>query len=334
MRYRRPPRLPRAARRLGRAAMTSLARGVAASASRMLTLGWSSVSAAGSAARPAARVAEVGSFGTNPGGLRMLVHQPAGPSAAGKPLIVLLHGCRQDSAGFAARTGWLDAAERLGIPLLLPEQAAANNRDRCFNWFQPGDVARGRGEAMSIRQMVRAAVLRFGSDPRRVFIVGLSAGGAMAAAMLAAYPAVFAGGAVVAGMPVGAADTTPMALLRMHRANPFGTRAGLVAAARARAPSRGMRPWPRLSIWQGALDRTVDPANAELLAAQWSGLHRCAEAATTDTVEGVGLRRRTWGRAKQPAVEIWTIAHMAHGFPVDAAATGGGSAGPSVVNAA
>ena len=263
----------------------------------------------------------------------MLVFQPPTAPPAGAPLIIVLHGCHQGAANFATQAGWLDISKTLGIPLVLPEQRMANNRNRCFNWFRPDDVGRGRGEAMSIRQMVRTATLRFGSNRRRVFIVGLSAGGAMAVAMLAAYPAVFAGGAVVAGMPIGSASTSPMALLRMHRADPFRTRPGLVAAVRARTAPRGKQPWPRLSIWQGGSDRTVDPANAELLAAQWSGLHGLDTDPTTDILSAPGLRRRCWGRTAVPAVELCTIASMAHGFPVDAGTAGGGRPGPWVIDA-
>ncbi len=298
-----------------------------------MTWAWSSASHAGRSSGTAGRITEVENFGSNPGDLRMLVFQPPTPPAAGAPLIVVLHGCRQGAASFATLTGWLDLAKARGIPLVMPEQRMSNNRNRCFNWYRPGDVGRGRGEAMSIRQMVRTATKRFGSNRRRVFVVGLSAGGAMAVAMLAAYPAVFAGGAVVAGMPIGAASTSPMALLRMHRADPFRTRPGLVAAVRARTPSRGRQPWPRLSIWQGDRDRTVDPANAELLAAQWSGLHGFGKEPTTDMAPAPGLRRRTWHRTARPAVELWTIADMAHGFPVDAAAAGMGKSGPWVIDA-
>src|SRR3954468_17161927 len=126
---------------------------------------------------------------------------------------------------------------------------------------------------MSIRQMVSVATKRFGSDRPRVFVVGLSAGGAMAVALLAAYPAVFAAGAVVAGMPVGTASSPAMALLRMHRADPYRSRTALAGAVRTAAPARRTRPRPRLSIWQGGRDRTVDPANAEALAVQWTALH-------------------------------------------------------------
>lgn len=287
---------------------------------------------------PAGRVSEIPSFGSNPGGLRMLAYVPGLAAPPGQPLIIVLHGCRQDAGSFARDAGWLALADRLRIPLVLPEQVIANNRHRCFNWYRPGDVGRGGGEALSIRQMVRAATKHFASDRRRVFIVGLSAGGAMSVAMLAAYPTVFAGGAAVAGLAAGVASTGPMALLRMLRADPYRSRAGLVAAVLAHAPAkvrpaRTRRTWPRLSIWHGDQDRSVNPANAEVLAAQWTGLHGLDPDPTTDAGIAPGVRRRAWGRPGRPAVELWTIAGMGHGFPVDAGVVGGGRPGPWVLDA-
>jgi feruloyl esterase len=280
----------------------------------------------------AGRVTAVAGFGSNPGGLRMLVYAPA-RLPADAPLIVVLHGCQQDAAGFAAQAGWLALARRLRCALVLPEQTAENNRGRCFNWHRPADARRDGGEAKSIRQMVSVATRRFRSDRRRVFVVGLSAGGAMAVALLAAYPATFAAGAAVAGMPVGSASSSAMALLRMHRADPFRSRTALAAAIQAAVPARSTRSWPRLSIWQGGRDRTVNPANAEALAAQWTALHGFEAAPTSETAPAPGILRRAWGRPARPAVELWTIAGMGHGFPVDPRRVDGESEGPWVVDA-
>jgi poly(hydroxyalkanoate) depolymerase family esterase len=204
------------------------------------------------------------------------------------------------------------------VPLVLAEQSGENNHGRCFNWFRPDHVRRDAGEALSIRQMAAAGVARFGSDPERVFIAGLSAGGAMAAALLAAYPDVFAAGAVVAGLPVGAASSTSEALRRMAEAGPAQSRTAWAALARRAAPADFAGPWPRLSIWHGEADRVVDPANARLLAEQWSELHGLANmVAATDPT---GIRREVWGRSRLPAVELWTLPGVAHAWPEGAAA--------------
>jgi poly(hydroxyalkanoate) depolymerase family esterase len=256
-------------------------------------------------------------FGANPGGLSMLAYLPPG-LAAGAPLVVLLHGCGQDQAAFAAASGWIALADRVGMALVLPTQSADNNRQRCFNWFRPTQVARGLGEAQSIHSMVAEAVRHFASDPRAVHIVGLSAGGAMAVAMLAAYPDVFVAGASIAGLPVGAASGAASALARMAQAGPEGRSPEAWADQVRRAAPAGYRgPWPRLSIWHGRLDTVVDPANSLLLAQQWRTVHGLPEA-PTETTETLLTRHELWGSVRRPLVELWTIPAMAHGYPVDA----------------
>ena len=258
---------------------------------------------------------EVSGFGSNPGRLSMYVHVPPQPPADGAPLVVLLHGCGQTAAAFAHDTGWVALADRLGFPLLLPEQIGENNQGRCFNWFRPAHVQRGVGEAASIRQMVAAAIERFGSDPARVYLAGLSAGAAMTAALLAAYPDDFAAGAAVAGLPVGAAASTSEALIRMAEAGPPRLPAAWAELVRSAAPSGYTGSWPRLSIWRGEADRVVDPANSRLLAEQWSALHGLDSGQTVDAER----HREIWGSRGQPAVELWTLPDLAHVWPAGAA---------------
>jgi feruloyl esterase len=274
----------------------------------------------------------VANFGANPGGLSMLTYAP--PSLrSGAPLVVLLHGCGQEPASFATASGWTAMADRLGTALVLPTQSPGNNRQRCFNWFRPAQIARGQGEAQSIRAMVADAVRRFDSDRGAVFIVGLSAGGAMAVAMLAAYPDVFAAGASVAGLPVGAANGVASALARMAQAGPEHRSAEAWAElVRAAAPPSYQGPWPRLSIWHGALDTVVDPANAALLAEQWRALHGLERARATVTDHGLA-RQQVWGAGPEPAVELWTIPAMPHGYPAAAGATHASAVLPAGISA-
>jgi feruloyl esterase len=277
---------------------------------------------AGAAAKPAVRppraavpahgtVSEISGFGLNPGALRMLAYVPAQPPVAGAPLLVLLHGCGQDAAGFARASGFTALADRIGAALLLPDQQAGNNHGRCFNWFEPHDVRRGSGEVASIAQMVGFALQRFASDPKQVFVAGLSAGGAMTAALLVAYPEMFAAGGVVAGLPAGAASDVRSALGRMQNA---GTDSQETWVARAAPPRAGGIAWPRpprLSVWAGSADHTVDPANADALVAQWTGLHGLSAAPDSEKEVAPGIHRRAWGSA----IEQWTIADFGHAFP-------------------
>ena len=272
---------------------------------------WSTPGPLGVGAGPA----EIADFGSNPGRLSMFVHVPASSPRPSAPLVVLLHGCGQTAAAFARDSGWAALADQLRIPLVLPEQSGDNNQGRCFNWFRPTHVGRGLGEALSIRQMIATAAERFGSDPARVFITGLSAGGAMTAAMLAAYPDVFAAGAVVAGLPVGAATSTTEALARMAEAGPTRSPADWAAQVLHAAPADYVGPWPRVSIWHGDADRVVDPANARLLAEQWSAVHGLNSVGRSVDPQG----REIWGWKDQPAVELRILPGVAHVWPSDAA---------------
>jgi len=248
-------------------------------------------------------------FGANPGRLRLRGYLPARAVCPGAPLVVLLHGCGQDAADFAAEAGWTGLADRLRLPLLLPEQQAENNRQRCFDWFHLAATMRGHGEAASIAAIVDAAAARFQSDRRRVFVAGLSAGGAMAAVMLAAYPDVFAAGSAFAGLPVGEATSMVRALGLMARGGAEATPAERVERARRVAPPDYCGPWPRLSVWRGEADQTVVPENGARLAAQWRALHGLAEPPT---------RRSAYCQAWGNAVELWTLPGLGHAWAIGA----------------
>ncbi|HEY4044832.1 MAG TPA: PHB depolymerase family esterase [Rhodopila sp.] len=252
-------------------------------------------------------------FGANPGSLRMLSYQPS--AVGGRPLTVLLHGCGQDAARFAADSGWMELADRLHVPLVLPQQAEANNVSRCFQWYRRSATARDRGEAGSVAAMIRTAIARFESDPNRVFVVGLSAGGAMAAALLAAYPDLFAAGASVAGLPVGTARSGMQALLRMASPGPDQSPKSWADRARAAAPRGYAGPWPRLSVWQGQADTIVAPANATLLVTQWRALHGLTAPAVLEQVQN-GVLHRTWPDRKHRLVELWSLPGLPHAYPV------------------
>src|SRR5207342_870408 len=190
---------------------------------------------------PVDRLADLAMPADNPGNLRSRIYLP-NSLESGAPLVVVLHGCTQSAALYDHGTGWSHLADRHDFALLFPEQQRANNVNLCFNWYQPGDTARGAGEVESIRQMVAAMVEKHGIDPARIFVTGLSAGGAMASALLAAYPEMFAAGAIIAGLPFGSADTLGEALSSMSMPVKASDRS-LGNAIRSASPHRG--PWPR-----------------------------------------------------------------------------------------
>lgn len=258
------------------------------------------------------RLRALDAFGANPGDLDAWLYVPDNV-AARPPLVVVLHGCTQNAAGYDESSGWSRLAELHGFVVLFPEQRRSNNPNLCFNWFLAKDTARGDGEALSIREMIAAVHERSGTDPQRVFVTGLSAGGAMAGVMLATYPDVFAGGAVIAGVPFGVAQSVPEAFDRMRG---HGVPSGADLADLVRAASGYSGTWPILSIWHGSDDRIVDPSNASALIEQWRTLHGTAERPDrTDRVHG--NPHRVWcDQAGRAVVEEYSITGFGHGAPL------------------
>jgi len=275
------------------------------------------------------RLEDITGFGRNPGNLRARVYVPAtiGPRP---PLVVVLHGCTQTAAGYDNGSGWSRLADEAGFVLLFPEQQRANNPNLCFNWFAAEDVSRDHGEAASIREMIAAVVDRLDVDPARIFVNGLSAGGAMAAVMLATYPEVFAGGAVIAGLPYGTASGVVQALDRMRG---HGLPDAATLGTLARDASTHHDRWPTLSVWHGTADATVDADNAEAMLAQWRDLHGLAAAADVTTTTGNDTHRQWRDATGRVAVEDHRIAGMGHGTPIAVdGQEAGGTAGPFMLD--
>lgn len=271
------------------------------------------------------RLSTLGKFTSNPGALQARCYLPADLSD-GAALVVVLHGCTQNAAGYDHHSGWSQLADEAGFALLYPEQQRANNPNLCFNWFLPTDTARDLGEALSIRQMIETMVVTHGLDRKQIFVTGLSAGGAMAAAMLATYPEVFAGGGIIAGLPFRCATTVPEAFDRI-RGHGGPSEQKLQQLVRKASKHNGQ--WPMISIWQGSGDHTVAPSNAESIAAQWRGLHKLDKAPTHSTSDR-GRSRQVWAdEAGEAKIEINMIVGMGHGTPIG---NGLGTAGPYMLD--
>ena len=262
------------------------------------------------------RLTEVYEFGSNPGALRMFTYVPARSKSA---LVVVLHGAIQTAASYDLGAGWSTLADRYGFALLLPQQRISNNPKRAFNWFLPGDIMRGKGEALSIRQMIETMVIAHRIDRRRVFVTGLSAGGAMAGVMLAIYPEVFAAGAVIAGLPYGVATNVNQALDAMAHVR---ARSAQEWGDLVRGASQHRGPWPRISVWHGSADTVVNPENADQIVNQWINVHGLSHAPTrVETADG--YPRQVWrNRVGDDVIESYTIPDMAHGAPLAIAGSG------------
>ncbi|GLR95647.1 MULTISPECIES: extracellular catalytic domain type 1 short-chain-length polyhydroxyalkanoate depolymerase [Bradyrhizobium] len=255
---------------------------------------------------------EVLGFGDNPGALRMFTFVPAQLQKP-RALVVVLHGCGQTAAGYDLGAGWSTLARHYGFALLMPEQQRVNNGNTCFNWFNPEDTVRGGGEAHSIREMIAHMVETHRIDSRRVFITGLSAGGGMTTVMLATYPEVFAAGAVIAGLPYGIASNLREALEGMFH-SPARPARELGDLVRSASDHRG--PWPKVSVWHGSADRTVNPGNANEIVKQWLDLHDLPDAPMAETVVDGYPRQAWWNKDGETLVESYAITDMAHGTPL------------------
>ncbi|MER7701366.1 PHB depolymerase family esterase [Kitasatospora sp. NPDC097605] len=257
---------------------------------------------------------QVTGFGSNPGNLAMYTYAPAGlPSGA--PLVVALHGCVQSADDYYRHSGWPELADRYGFAVVFPQTGPANNPLSCFRWFDAAQSARGVGEAASVVQMAAKAGSLFGSDRQRVFVAGLSAGGGLAADLLADYPDVFAGGSIASGLPAHCATTQSAASSCQNSDQGLSPAQWAEKVRRAYPGYAG--PWPRVAIWQGTADTTVRPVNASELRDQWTevwGIGRTPSG--TRSLPGGTTETSYPDASGRTAVAVYSIAGMGHGLAV------------------
>lgn len=243
-----------------------------------------------------------------PGGAR--VHVPPGlDPGVPAPLLCLLHGCTQDAASFAAATAADALADRHGFVVVYPEQDRAHNPQGCWNWFRREHQARSAGEPARIAGLVReltAPGAPAAIDPRRVWVAGLSAGGAMAATLAATHPELFTALAVHSGIAHGAADGMGAAFKAMA--------VGAEGVPLGRFP----HPVPTL-VLHGDADRTVAPANGERVSAQWMAANGVAGSPTWTreghVAGGHAFTRARWTDPRgRPLHETLTVHGMGHAW--------------------
>ena len=198
------------------------------------------------------------------------LYTPPDATAGGLALVVMLHGCTQDPDDFAAGTGMNERARELGFFVLYPAQSEAANAHRCWNWFSPGHQQRDSGEPAWIAALTRSVVEQHRIDPRRVFIAGLSAGGAMAAVVAEAYPDLFAAVGVHSGLPVGAASNVMEAIGVMRSGAtfrlPWRVMVDMADAAFGTKAEALQVAVPTI-VFHGDEDETVHPRNGEQIIA-------------------------------------------------------------------
>ena len=190
---------------------------------------------------------------TGPQGTRdYLLYLPDTPHDGPRPLILMLHGCTQSPRDFATGTGMNAQAAARGWIVVYPAQPAGANMNKCWNWFRPADQARDQGEPAVLAGIVREVIGQHGADPARVYVAGLSAGGATAVVLGQVYPDLFAAVGVHSGLAAGSARDVPSAFAAMRN--------GAAGAA-------ATQPIPTI-VFHGTADATVDVKNAEAVAGQ------------------------------------------------------------------
>jgi len=279
-----------------------------------LVLGVAGLSSRHPADAAAGSLVAVSSFGSNPGALAMYTYTPANLPAQA-PLVVALHGCTQTANDYFSHSGWPELADRYGFAVVFPQQPSSNNNLQCFDWWTPADDGRGAGEAASVKSMVDYEKSHVSIDPARVFVTGLSAGGAMTANLLADYPDVFAGGATDSGLPAQCATSQTQAT-NCQQNNQNLSPAQWAARVTASDPGYS-GGYPRVAIWQGTGDYVVYPVNGTELRDQWTAVHGLSQTPSSTFSLAAATTETTYNDASGTAqVAFFSIAGMGHGTAV------------------
>jgi poly(hydroxyalkanoate) depolymerase family esterase len=254
-----------------------------------------------------------GSYANSHGSRRYKLFIPSGDAAQSLPLLVMLHGCLQDPDDFALGTRMNAIAEEQRIFVLYPAQSESANQTRCWNWFNAANQGRDQGEPSIIAGMTREVIGSNNVDARRVYIAGMSAGGAMAAIMAATYSDLYAAVGIHSGVPFGAAQNLLAAVAAMKDGSATGTR----------LPSKSIP----LIVFHGDQDSMVNARNGEQLVSQWlagNAADGTQDTSTAQPSEGNGrafTRTRYRDGAGHAVAENWLVHAAGHAW------SGGGSAG-------
>jgi poly(hydroxyalkanoate) depolymerase family esterase len=258
-----------------------------------------------------------GSYANSHGSRRYKLFIPSGDGGKPLPLLVMLHGCLQDPDDFALGTRMNSIAEEQRMFVLYPAQSESANHTRCWNWFNAANQQRDQGEPSIIAGMTREIIGSYNIDARRVYVAGMSAGGAMAAIMAATHSDLYAAVGIHSGMPYGAAQNFLTAIAAMKD----GLADGLAGVLRP--PSKSIP----LIAFHGDQDIMVNARNGEQLVSQWlagSNPTRTLDTIPAQAREGNGrafTRARYRDGAGHTVAEHWLVHGAGHAW------SGGGSAG-------
>ena len=238
------------------------------------------------------------------GGRDYMLYVPSVPPAGPMPVVVMLHGCTQTPQDFAAGTGMNALAEAQGVIVVYPAQPSGANVNKCWNWFRPGNQHRDGGEPAILAAILRQVLATEAADPQRVYVAGLSAGGAAAVILAQEYPDLIAAVGVHSGLAAGSASDV----------------GGAFSAMRSGAAGRTPHHRAPTIVFHGTADTTVAPANAHAVARQ-------GQSGTPKVTQGRSAGGRTWQRTALTAPdgrsvgEIWMIEGAGHAW------SGGSAAG-------
>lgn len=243
-----------------------------------------------------------GSFRNSAGQRAYKLYVPPGVNGQARPLVVMLHGCTQDADDFAAGTAMNEAAREQGFFVLYPVQPRETNPQKCWNWFKHNHQQAGKGEPSILADMTRHVIAEYGIDTRRVYVAGLSAGGAMAAILADTYPQLYAAAGVHSGLAAGAAKDLPSALSAMKG---IGVRPGAASST----------PVPTI-VFHGDRDATVHPANAGAVVAASAGADaRVQSQRVSGANQGRDSTKRVYTNAQgQVIAEYWEVHGAGHAW--------------------
>jgi poly(hydroxyalkanoate) depolymerase family esterase len=254
-----------------------------------------------------------GSFTNSAGTRAYRLYVPSGATGQALPLLVMLHGCTQNAEDLAAGTRMNELAESGGFLVVYPEQSAKANGQRCWNWFKADDQRRERGEPSIIAGITRQVAATHPVDTRRVYVAGMSAGGAMAVVMGATYPDLYAAVGVHSGLAYGAAHDMPSAFMAMNQGAPDPAQGKVRAAQNAGAVDLA-RAVPTI-VFHGDRDGTVHPRNGEQVLHQWAGNSARATVRRDQVSGGRAYTRSVYRDAGgQPVAERWIVHGAGHAW--------------------